>query len=44
MKNSRRQNKDAIHKGIEQLNEITRPFAERSMNESIQAALKGRKI
>ncbi len=37
-------NKDEIHSGIEKLNEISRPYAERVMDEAIAAAMKGRKI
>jgi molecular chaperone HscA len=36
--------KDLIHKKIEELNEITRPFAERAMDEAVGAALKGKTI
>jgi len=37
-------NKDAIHTAIEKLNEISRPYAERLMNEAIGFAMKGKKI
>jgi len=37
-------NKDEIHKGIEQLNDISRPFAERLMDQAIGVALKGKTI
>lgn len=36
--------KSAIHAGIEQLNDYTRPFAELVMDEAIQQAMKGKKI
>ena len=35
---------DSIDKKIEELNEITRPFAERAMDEAVGAALKGKTI
>ena len=37
-------NKDEIHTGIERLNEISRPYAERLMDEAISAAMKGKNI
>lgn len=37
-------NKDAIHKSIEDLNNLSRPFAERLMDEAIALALKGKSI
>ena len=36
--------KDEIHKAIEQLNEISRPYAERLMDHAISVALKGKTI
>jgi molecular chaperone HscA len=36
--------KDLIHSKIEILNEVTRPFAERAMDEAIAGALKGRSL
>lgn len=36
--------KDAIHKAIDELNEFTRPFAERLMDEAIGTAMKGKSI
>lgn len=36
--------KDLIHKKIEELNDITRPFAERAMDEAVGSALKGKSI
>lgn len=36
--------KDAIHAAIEKLNEISRPFAERVMDEALSSAMKGKKI
>ncbi|HYJ38722.1 MAG TPA: Fe-S protein assembly chaperone HscA [Chitinophagaceae bacterium] len=36
--------KDAIHASIEQLNEISRPYAERVMDTAIGLAMKGKKI
>jgi len=37
-------NKDSIHGAIERLNEISRPYAERLMDEAISTAMKGKKI
>ena len=36
--------KDLIHKNIDQLNEFTRPFAERLMDQAIITAMKGKSI
>lgn len=36
--------KDAIHAGIEQLNSISRPYAERLMDEAVAMAMKGKQI
>src|SRR5476651_1524331 len=36
--------KDLIHKNIDQLNEFTRPFAERLMDTAISVAMKGKSI
>lgn len=36
--------KDLIHKNIDELNEFTRPFAERLMNTAISSAMKGKAI
>ena len=36
--------KDLIHSKIEELNEITRPFAERAMDAAVSGALKGKVI
>lgn len=36
--------KDLIHKKIEELNEVTRPFAERAMDIAVSGALKGKII
>ena len=36
--------KDLIHKSIDELNEFTRPFAERLMNYAISTAMKGKAI
>lgn len=36
--------KDVIHKAIDELNEFTRPFAERLMDEAIGTAMKGKSI
>jgi molecular chaperone HscA len=36
--------KDAIHKAIDGLNEFTRPFAERLMDEAIAVAMKGKRV
>jgi len=37
-------NKDEIHLAIEKLNEISRPYAERLMDQAISAAMKGKTI
>jgi molecular chaperone HscA len=37
-------NKDEIHQAIEALNDISRPYAERMMDEAISTAMKGKKI
>jgi molecular chaperone HscA len=37
-------NKDEIHTAIERLNEISRPYAERVMDEAISKAMKGKSI
>jgi len=37
-------NKDAIQKGIEELNTVSRPYAERIMDEAISRTIKGKKI
>jgi len=39
-----RGNKDLIHKSIDELNEFTRPFAERLMDQAISTAMKGKSI
>jgi len=36
--------KDLIHKSIDQLNEFTRPFAERLMDQAINTAMKGKSV
>jgi len=36
--------KDTIHKAIDELNEYTRPFAERLMDHAISTAMKGKSI
>jgi molecular chaperone HscA len=36
--------KDLIHKKIEELNNISRPYAERVMDEAISKAMTGKKI
>jgi molecular chaperone HscA len=38
------EDKDLLHKKIEELNEVTRPFAERAMDVAVSAALKGKSI
>jgi molecular chaperone HscA len=38
------EDKDLIHSKIEALNELTRPFAERAMDEAVSQALKGRSL
>ncbi len=38
------EDKDAIHRAIDALNEYTRPFAERAMDHTIAEAMKGKKI
>ena len=37
-------NKDQLHAGIERLNEISRPYAERLMDKAIGVAMKGKTI
>jgi molecular chaperone HscA len=37
-------NKDEIHTAIEKLNDLSRPYAERLMNEAIGKAMKGKTI
>ena len=39
-----RGDKDLIHKAIDELNEFTRPFAERLMDQAISVAMKGKSI
>jgi len=36
--------KDVIHKAIDAINEFTRPFAERLMDQAINVAMKGKSI
>lgn len=36
--------KDLIHKKVEELNEVTRPFAERAMDAAVSGALRGKSI
>ncbi|OCX53119.1 heat-shock protein Hsp70 [Mucilaginibacter sp. PPCGB 2223] len=36
--------KDSVHKAIDELNEFTRPFAERLMDEAISTAMKGKSV
>jgi molecular chaperone HscA len=36
--------KDEVQKAIEELNEISKPYAERMMNEAIGSAMKGKKV
>ncbi|MEI6185361.1 MAG: Hsp70 family protein, partial [Bacteroidota bacterium] len=38
------EDKDLIHQKIEELNDISRPFAERVMDDAIAVAMKGTKI
>lgn len=38
------EDKDLIHKKIEELNEVSRPYAERAMDEAVGSAMKGKKI
>ncbi len=38
------EDKDLVHTKIEELNELTRPFAERAMDEAVSQALKGKTI
>jgi len=38
------EDKDLIHTRIEELNQVTRPFAEKAMDEAISGAMKGTKI
>ena len=37
-------NKDGIHKAIDELNEFTRPFAERLMDQAISVAMRGKSV
>ncbi|MEI9808495.1 MAG: Hsp70 family protein [Bacteroidota bacterium] len=37
-------NKDQVHTAIEKLNDISRPYAERLMDQAINVAMKGKKI
>ncbi|MEO6612790.1 MAG: Fe-S protein assembly chaperone HscA [Chitinophagaceae bacterium] len=37
-------NKDQVHAAIEKLNELSRPYAERLMDQAISTAMKGKKI
>ncbi|HEY6504951.1 MAG TPA: Fe-S protein assembly chaperone HscA [Chitinophagaceae bacterium] len=37
-------NKDQVHSAIEKLNEISRPYAERLMDQAISMAMKGKKV
>ena len=36
--------KNLIHTKTEELNEVTKPFAERAMDKAVSEALKGKKI
>jgi molecular chaperone HscA len=36
--------KDVIHKAIDAINEFTRPFAERLMDQAISVAMKGKSV
>jgi molecular chaperone HscA len=38
------EDKDLIHQRIEALNEISRPYAERAMDQAVSGALKGQRI
>lgn len=38
------EDKDLIHKKIEELNEVSRPYAERAMDEAVGSAMKGKKV
>lgn len=38
------EDKDLIHTKVEELNEVTRPFAERAMDKAVSEALKGRSL
>lgn len=38
------EDKNLIHKKIEELNEVSRPYAERAMDEAVGSAMKGKKI
>lgn len=38
------ENKDLIHQKIEALNEVSRPYAERAMDQAVAGALKGKEI
>jgi molecular chaperone HscA len=38
------EDKDLLHKKIEELNEVSRPYAERIMDMAISASMKGQKV
>ena len=38
------EDKDLIHRKVEELNDISRPYAERIMDEAVSGAMKGQKI
>lgn len=38
------EDKDLIHTKVEELNEVTRPFAERAMDQAVSQALKGKSV
>ncbi len=38
------EDKDLIHKKVEELNDISRPYAERAMDQAVSSAMKGRAI
>jgi molecular chaperone HscA len=38
------EDKDLVHKKVEELNDISRPYAERVMDEAVSSAMKGRTI
>ena len=38
------EDKDLIHRKVEELNDISRPYAERVMDEAVSGAMKGQKI
>jgi molecular chaperone HscA len=38
------EDKDLIHRKVEELNDISRPYAERVMDQAVSSAMKGKQI